>query len=461
MKRQLRNHAAALFLLAPVAAALVAPGAEAATAQRATPAAPQVYSLALNADNGISPGSHLDITVEGSPGAQASVRLASTGITVPLRQVRGGVYRGGYTVRSADRIDPTAMLQARLTRGNQTTLRNFSYPASFQALAMGNAPQANAPQPAPVQPQVVTLRIERFAMLPAGNIEPGRELRFRLRGAPGANATLEIPGVVSGIAMQEVNPGVYEASYTVRQRDNPEALTTAVATLRAGNQWVTSRISQPVARDRQAPTISNLLPANGDRVAASGLTTVSGTFDDEGSRGIDPDSVRLRIGGRDVTDAAQISPHRFSYRSDLPPGRYTAEISARDVSGNAVTKTWTFDVVGGAVGAGPSGPLPLHLSSPANNATVDPNGGVYVQGRTVPWATVRVKVDAVPPVIGSRLGVALQLADQTVQADRDGYFSVNVAPRAAGIPGSRYEVSVTANQGPQTAESHVTLYQRG
>ncbi len=456
MNRHLRNHAAALFLLAPVAAALVAPGAEAATAQRPTPAAPQVYSLALNADNGLTPGSHLDITVEGSPGADASVRLANSNITVALRQVRGGVYRGGYTVRSADRIDPTAMMQARLTRGNQTTSRNFSYPASFQALAMGNAPQ-----PAPAQPPVAAVRIERFAMLPAGRIEPGRDLRFRLQGAPGASAVLEIPGVVTGIPMQEVSPGVYEASYTVRQRDNPEALTTAVATLRAGNQWVTSRISQPVARDRQAPTISSLLPANGDHVSAAGLTTVSGVFEDDGNRGVDPDSVRIRIGGRDVTDAAQISPRRFRFQGDLPPGRYTAEVSARDVAGNAVTKTWTFDVVDGPVGMVPSGPLPLHLSSPSNNATVDPNGGVYIQGRTVPGAMVRVKVDAVPPLVGSRMGVALQLADQTIQADRDGHFSVNVTPRAAGIPGSRYEVSITANQGPQTAESHITLYQRG
>jgi hypothetical protein len=457
MKRILRNHAAALFLLAPVTAALVMP-ATAAAQQRPVPAALQIHSLGLNADEGLSPGSNLDITVRGSPGGSASVRLSQTNIVVPLRHTGAGTYRGSYTVRRADRIDPTATLQARLTRGNKTVTREFSYPPAFQALAMGSAPQAAPAAPAPVP--VAAVRIDRFSVQPVNRLEPGRELRFRLQGAPGAQATLEIPGVASGIAMREVSPGVYEGSYTIRQRDNPDAFDTAVATLRDGNAWVTSRIAQPFVRDREAPSIGNLTPGNGERVSAAGRTTISGTFDDDG-RGVDPESVRLRIGGRDVTDAAQISPERFSYRGDLPPGRYTAEVSARDRAGNAVTRTWTFDVVGGNVGAAPGGPLPLHLSSPTNNATVDANGNVLIQGRTAPSATVRVRVDAVPPIVGTQFGVALQMADQTVQADRNGYFSLNVAPRGPVIPGSRYDVAVTANHGPQTAESRITLYQRG
>ena len=78
-----------------------------------------------------------------------------------------------------------------------------------------------------------------------------------------------------------------------------------------------------------------------------------------------------------VTIAAQISPHRFSYRSDLPPGRYTAEVSARDVAGNAVTKTWTFDVVGGAVST-----VTVHLSQ-ADTLSFPEDRTVKVQLRAV------------------------------------------------------------------------------
>jgi hypothetical protein len=83
-----------------------------------------------------------------------------------------------------------------------------------------------------------------------------------------------------------------------------------------------------------------------------------------------------------------------------------------------------------------------------------------VSGRTAPHATVRVEVHAVPPVIGSRLGVAQKVAEQTVQADANGNFSFSLGSHRS-LPGTRYEVSMTANQGNQTAEQKLVLHQRG
>jgi hypothetical protein len=47
-----------------------------------------------------------------------------------------------------------------------------------------------------------------------------------------------------------------------------------------------------------------------------------------------------------------------------------------------------------------------------------------------------------------------------VQADRNGNFSVNVTPRGLPIPGTRYDVRLTATSGSQTAEERLTLIQR-
>lgn len=445
MKKQLCTHVAALMLLAPAALTLVAPPA-AAQARRA--AAPEVFTLSVNADNGLQPGSQLQIAVEGTPGAKASVALLGTPIVVPLRQTSAGMYRGSYTVRRADRIDPTSHLQARLTRGKRTVRHNFSYPPSFQALAMGAPAAVAAPS------------IERFVVLPSGRLEPGRELRFRLEGLPGATASLDIPGVVSDVPLREVRPGRYEGSYTVRQRDDPDAFRGAVATLRAGGRTVTARVDRAFPRDNAAPTVADLSPRHGAVVNEAGRVQISGSFEDDDRRGVDPDSVRLRVDGRDVTGEARISADRFSYRADLPPGRYTAEVVARDHAGNQVSKSWTFDVAQRQAGL-PGGRLPLSLDSPANNAAVDAHGNVFVQGRTAPWATVRVQVEAIGPIFGNRTGVAQTVASETVQADRDGFFSLNVSPRGTPpLPGSRYEVSVTAHQGAQSAESRITLFQR-
>jgi hypothetical protein len=447
MKAQLRHTVAALMLLAPVAATFVA---QPVAAQQRI--APQITGLTLNADNGLDPGSTLRLGVQGTPGGRATVQLAGTDIRIALRETSRGFYRGSYTIRRADRIDPTQFMTVRLTRSNVTTRQSFTYPPSFQALAMGAGP---APAPAFEPP-----RIDRFVTRPMGPLEPGRELRFRVDGAAGARVTLDIPGVVNDLPMREVGPGHYEATYTIRRRDDLDAFSTAIATLRSGDRWVTSRLERAVPRDRdgRAPAIIGMTPRHGDVVSPAGVTVVSADFDDRGGRGVDPNSVRIMLSGRDVTSDARVDSRGFTYRSDLPPGHYTAEVSARDFAGNVVNRSWSFDVGTSRVSGGA---LPLHVSSPSNGAIVDANGNLFVQGNTAPFASVRVRVDAVPPVIGQMLGVAQTVYNDTIQADRNGYFSVNVNPRIAAVPGMRYDVSLTAQQGSQTAESRITVHQRG
>lgn len=455
MKTKLRSTAAAIMLLAPLGAAFVAQPA--AAQQRAV--APVVTSMALNADHGISPGSTLRFQVYGQANAKrADVVLGESGITVPLRQQTKGNYTGSYVVRRTDRIDPQQLMTVRLTHGERTIARQFSYPPAFQALAMGNAPAATAP------------RIERFVMRPGGRLEAGREITFRVVGAPGARATMDIPGVVDNLALAEVRPGVYEGNYTVRQRDNLQAFDDAVATLRNGGQRVTAKVDlnerqerQLARNDRQAPQITDLTPAHGDRVGERGRTHISAKLSDAGS-GIDRDSVRLRLAGRDVTGDARVSDDEINYRGDLEPGRYTADLTVRDHAGNMTNKQWTFDIVERdreRVGTLPPGVLPLQVTSHANNAVVDANGAVTIQGRTAPNATVRVQVDNVMQIPGM-VGVAQPVADQTIQADRNGQFSVSVAPSGGlVIPGGRYDVRVTATAGSQTAQERITLLRRG
>jgi hypothetical protein len=304
-----------------------------------------------------------------------------------------------------------------------------------------------------------------------GRIEPGRELRFRLVGTPGADASFDIPGVIRGVDLVEVRPGVYEGTYTVRRRDDLNAFSRTVATLRNGNQRTTARVDlrggerefgqvQPApGPDSRPPVISDMTPANGERVGERGRTLISARLQDEGS-GIDRDSVRLRIDGREVSDDVRVSADDVRYRADLPPGRHSAELMVRDRAGNTSTKAWSFDVVpGDRMGAAGPGPLPLSITSHRDNAVVDAAGNLTIQGRTVPFANVRIHVESVASVAGV-LGVSQPIADQTVQADRNGNFGVTVTPRGLPIPGTRYDVRLTATSGSQTAEERLTLYQR-
>lgn len=189
--------------------------------------------------------------------------------------------------------------------------------------------------------------IERLTVRPQGRILPGRELRFRLVGAPGGDAWLDIPGVVSGVDLRETRRGVYEGSYTVRRRDNLAAFDLAVATLRKGRHHAMARVDLPEAhwrRDERAPRVSHLTPANGGRVDERGRTLIQARLDDDRS-GVDVGSVRLRVDGLDVTGSARITQDGVSYRERLADGQHRAELVVRDRAGNVNRTAWSFRVV--------------------------------------------------------------------------------------------------------------------
>ena len=162
------------------------------------------------------------------------------------------------------------------------------------------------------------------------------------------------------------------------------------------------------------------------------------------------------IAGRDVTSAAQITAQFFTYRADLPAGRYPVEVTARDMVGNGMRQNWTFNVAS-QVNAAPT-TVQLQVTSHTNNATVE-RGAVVVRGRTVPGAVVDVKVNAVGTLVGV-FGLNQELMSQRVQADRNGDFSFSFTSQVP-LPGTRYEVTMTAGRdGMAATETQLVLFQK-
>jgi hypothetical protein len=436
MKTQLRSQVAALFLLAPVAVTFTALPATVL----AQPATPEVRSLEVTSDNGVKPGSRLRFRMEGTPRAQASVRIRGIQSSIPLREVERGVYVGRYTVTRTDRVEEGAPIRASLRHGNRTGMASYTVPPGLTSVAV-----------VPPPPQ---LQIERFQATGLERVEPGSELKFMIDGMPGAVAVVDLPGIDNNVRLREVRPGHYEGSYTIRRTDNLNLSAPVVATLRAGERVVTANLAPPAppaAGDNRPPIIANLSPREGDTVAATGPTVVSGQFEDRGGSGVDPASVRILLSGRNVTPEAQVTPQSFTYRAALPPGRHTVDVTAKDRAGNAMRRSWSFDVA-----AGPA-TVPLQILSHQNNAQVD--GGVtHVRGRTAPLASVNVKVHAVPPVVG-QFGVAQQVFSQTVQADANGHFDFSFTSPFP-VPGTRYDVSMVSSKADVATEARLVLYQR-
>ncbi|MEO5573916.1 MAG: hypothetical protein ABIR48_05475, partial [Gammaproteobacteria bacterium] len=77
-----------------------------------------------------------------------------------------------------------------------------------------------------VRPQIDSFEVDAVEALDAGT-----DLVFTLEGTPSSKATLRITGVKRIITMQEIEPGIYEAEYTIKRKDRLTANTTVRASL--------------------------------------------------------------------------------------------------------------------------------------------------------------------------------------------------------------------------------------
>ena len=457
MKTNLRNYAASALLLLPAAVAFTALPSTAL----AQSAMPEVRSLQATADGRIEAGTLLTFVLEGTPRAEASLRVRGLREEIALTETRRGEYVGRYTIKRGDRIDDDAAIRATMRYGNREASVNYA----LDQLVPRNR--------GPLPPYFAAPNIERFGIAPVDRIEPGVDIRFALEGTPGGTVTIDLPGVRNDLALREVRPGTYEGSYTIRRADNIDPRQPVVATLRIGERVATSNVPFPVSRpagDNQPPQLVNLSPRDGDTIAAGPPVQVGASFDDGRGTGVDPASVQIQLSGRNVTRDAQINRQSFSLRAALPPGRHTVDVTARDLAGNGMRKTWSFNVATAVVAipppvAGPFlppvvlGPAPLavQVMNHYPNAEIGPDP-VLVKGRTAPGATVVVSVQAVPPAPPAA-GQARIVYAQTLQADNEGIFSFTMVP-GTPYPGERYEIVMVARRGNLSQESRFTLIQR-
>lgn len=451
LKTSLRSRVVALsfpiFGLLPVAAVVMGASVSAMAQQNL-----EISSLQVSSDGGFAAGSDLQFNVEATPRAQISIRIQGLQRNIALKETSRGVYTAEYTVKRQDRITSSSQIRATARLRNQSATSNYSFPTGF-----AGAPAVVTPPPVAAVPPPLVLKIDRFAVAPVEKIEPGAELRFMLAGMTGAVASFGIPGVVDNVPMRETRPGVYEGSYTIRRLDNLAPSRPIVATLRMGDKAVTSSLSQPLTTDAKAPVISNLSPREGEQLVGNTTTSVSASFDDGGGVGVDPRSVRILLAGRNVTAESNITAQFFSYRADLPAGRYTVDVSAKDMVGNTVNKVWNFEIAGAAAAAAAPVTLPLQATSHTNNAIVEGNS-TTVRGRTAPGALVEVRVQAIAPIAGF-FGVTQEVLSERVQADAAGNFSFTFSPRLP-LPGARYEIDMVSTKAPLKSESRLVLFQK-
>ncbi len=428
--------------------------------RRAAAVATQITRLTVNPANQFAPGSDLVFTLEGTPHGVATVRAGNIARNIVLQETDSGIYEGTYTISSRDRLAASDTLRGTLkVRGRQAVI---SQPiglvaASSPATSMPTATAASATTSTAAASATGTppaTFIERFTVTPISKIEPGAELKFNLAGLARSKASFSIEGIAKDVPMVETQPGVYEGAYTIRRLDNFPPAINITATLDANGQAVRSRLAQSLLIEGKPPVIKNVSPHQGETVITNPVL-ISATFDDTGGIGIDTKTVRLLVGGVDVTRSASITPQFFSYRADLKPGTTAVDVSAKDNNGKALHQAWSFIVA--SVAAPAPTTLPLQVNSHANNAQVGP-GAIEIKGRTNADAKIDVQVQAVASIAGF-FGLSQQIYTQSLRSDANGNFVFSFQPQVT-VPGTRYEITIAASKGELNKETKLVLFQQ-
>lgn len=408
-----------------------------------THAAPKITGFDVDQVTTLRPGTTVDFTLSGTPKARATVRIGGIPRVIVLKETGRGFYEGSYTVRQKDRISGRATVVATLSKGNSHTIARLG-----KSIVASAAPMPSEPT------EPTSIAITKFSVDSYDNLEPGTELDFTLLGTPAGRATYTIENVIANRRMREVRPGVYTGSYTIRRQDKLPAVLNVVATLQVNDQIVRAQLDKQLVTHPSpnpgANPFSNFAPRHNESIPYSNNFTVSGDFEDDPRKGgVDPRSIQILFDGRDVTGQSTISTHGFSYRpTNLVSGRHSVEVRGRDYNGNIVRSNWDFRMLDAA----PVATFPLDITSPHDGAEVG-SGAIEVKGRTLPNASVQIGVTA------GILGLSQRIYDNTLQADRQGYFSFSFQPQIR-VPGARYDVTIRATRDNDMRERKISLIQQ-
>ncbi|HXD41141.1 MAG TPA: hypothetical protein VN649_11300 [Ramlibacter sp.] len=309
--------------------------------------------------------------------------------------------------------------------------------------------------PSTAAAQAATPQVFSFEVSSDHGLDPGSRLHFRVEGTPDSRASIRIAGARDSIPLAETARGVYTGRYMVSRADRIDEDSAIRAILRQGNLTVAANYNFPPGLGNVAAAAP---PLRIERFHVSTLDRIEPgaelRFTLEGIPGavafVDLPGIANDIRLHETRPGHYEGSYTIRRTDDLNMrGPVVATLRAGD---RIVTSTLDRPLVA----AGPAD-LPIHILSHSNNAQVD-GGQTHVRGRTAPFASVNVKVDAIPPVVG-QLGVTQRVFSGTLQADANGNFDFRFSP-SIPLPGTRYDISMTANKADVTTDARLVLYQR-
>jgi hypothetical protein len=277
-------------------------------------------------------------------GEVVAIRAGAT----PSLTVRSGADRATYEIapdtilfRATGTAKAVRVTLNELQIGDQVKLRLDETGTTAEVVEAAAA--IELPDPTPAR----DLRIQSFTHNGTGTLRSGAQLRLSLVGTPGATATFDVGSLAKNQPLKEdpAQPGHYSGTFVVPKGTTAKSVP-VIAQLKVGTR------SAPLIQagallnvDSEAPLISEATPGNNaDTVNQSPDIYVELT--DGAGSGLDRESLRVTVRGKDVTEDVKVTPRFLLYTppAALTPGPVPVTVRARDKAGNETAASWTFTI---------------------------------------------------------------------------------------------------------------------
>lgn len=186
--------------------------------------------------------------------------------------------------------------------------------------------------------------IASFTAEPLHPLRLGEKFTFTLKGTAGGTATFDLGGFLLGQPMREEEPGVYRATLAVGTGMNFAQAAVLGRLAYAGN-IVTQQAVNKISAATIAPQVTDVAPQNG-QIVNNSMPSIYATFDAPTELGIDPQTVVLKLNGKDVTGSVTRTSSFVTYTcsTPLPDGPVSVSVAVADFAGNETSRTWTFTI---------------------------------------------------------------------------------------------------------------------
>lgn len=343
---------------------------------------------------------------------------------------------------------------------------------AFLSALIGSPAVAQTESRVVAQQNVSALQIDSFTANSVNQLTPGTELTFTLQGTPNSRASLTIGNTARNLPMREIEPGVYEGRYVIRTVDSLTADTVVRANLQRGDQITSARLSQPLVATTGTTPVQNSQSGNQstsalaiDRFTAQpvqqlepGTTlnfTLTGTPNAKATYSIE--GVTYNQPMQEVSSGNYQGQYVIRRQDDFANANNNRVIASLQSGNQVVRAQLEQNLFANSSTTNPNPTqLPLEVLSPENNSRV--RGTVEVRGRSLPNTTVAVNVQASTSLAGI-VGLDRNILNRTVSTDAQGNFSFSFRPTLT-VPGTRYEVSLSASNGNQKNEETLVLIQQ-